>query len=292
MYRFRESAERLNSRISAAETGAERFFIHYWGADGRLPSNPAHKHSFFEACYVLRGTGTYRDAEAIYELQSGVLFLSRPGVEHQITTEDGLAIVFVAFELDESGSEPQAAAAWRELERSAQPVRIDASGTPSALLWESLLTREDGRFPLPDGALPAAAFALLASLRTLFGAEPAGTAPASPRPSRLLRRAKRYIRDNLARPLSLSEVASALHLSERQLSRLFSGGIHESFSGYVRQERIREASRLLTLDELPIKAIAERTGFASVHYFTRMFRAAKGMPPGEFRKRSGAAPAE
>ncbi|QJC53291.1 AraC family transcriptional regulator [Paenibacillus albicereus] len=287
MDRYRESAARLNGRIVEAQAGGERFVIHYWGADGRLPSNPVHKHSFFEACYVLGGTGTYRDGDAVHELYGGVLFLSRPGIEHQIVTEEGLAIVFVAFELDESGTEPEAAASWRELERSAQPVRTGASGTPSAQLWESLLIREDGRFPLPESALAPAASALLASFRTLFGEKHARTVPSSPRPSQLLRRAKLYIRDNLSGPLSLGDVASALHVSERQLSRLFSGGIHESFSGHVRRERIREAARLLARDELPIKEIAERTGFSSVHYFTRTFRAVKGTPPGEFRKRAG-----
>src|SRR5690606_6535815 len=100
----------------------------------------------------------------------------------------------------------------------------------------------------------------------------------------LLQQAKLYIRDNLSQSLSLRHVANYLNVSERHLSRLFAEGIHESFTDFIRSERIRQAAHLLQTTERAIKDIAEATGFSTVHYFSRVFAEVMKLPPGEFRK--------
>jgi AraC-like DNA-binding protein len=45
-----------------------------------------------------------------------------------------------------------------------------------------------------------------------------------------------------------------------------------------------EARRLLTLAELPIKAVADALGFSEPHNFTRFFRGAAGVSPSDFRR--------
>jgi YesN/AraC family two-component response regulator len=101
----------------------------------------------------------------------------------------------------------------------------------------------------------------------------------------LVHRAKLYIRDNLSQPLRLKDVASYLHLSSRHLSRLFAEELGQTFSDYVRQERIRQAAHLLSSTDHSIKSIAEETGFATVHYFTSVFKELLGVTPGEFHKK-------
>ncbi|WP_127505652.1 helix-turn-helix domain-containing protein [Paenibacillus humicus] len=286
MYRYQASDVMLNSRIMEAIHPNARFVIYYWGVDERLHSNPVHKHSFFEACYVLGGKGTYTDNGRPYPLQSGTLFLSRPGVAHQIVTEDGLSLLFVAFEPDEAKTDPEILAAFRALAEAERVWVEDGSRTPTALLWESLLIREENAYNLPGAAVAPAASALLLSFLELFGEPAAAPKPGIPRDNMILRRAKLYIRDNLSKPLSLPEMAAMLNVSERHLSRLFSGGIHESFTGYIRRERVREAARLLNESELPIKEISEMAGFSSVHYFSRTFTSMMHVPPGVFRRQA------
>ncbi len=286
MYRYQASDAMLNSRIMEATHPNARFVIYYWGVDERLHSNPVHKHSFFEACYVLDGTGTYTDNGRTYALKSGTLFLTRPGATHQILTEDGLSLVFVAFEPDEARTDPETLAAFRALADSDRVCIEDGSRTPTALLWESLLLRDEERHNLPGSAVAPAASALLLSFPALFGEQSSAPKVAIARDNTILRRAKLYIRDNLSKPLSLPEMAVMLNVSERHLSRLFSGGIHENFTGYIRRERVREAARLLNESELPIKAIAEMAGFSSVHYFSSTFTSMMHVPPGVFRRQA------
>jgi len=66
------------------------------------------------------------------------------------------------------------------------------------------------------------------------------------------------------------------------LSRLFTVELGQSFSAYVRKERIRHAVSLLTTTDWSIKQIALDCGFDTVHYFTTVFKAEMGEPPGKF----------
>jgi transcriptional regulator GlxA family with amidase domain len=83
--------------------------------------------------------------------------------------------------------------------------------------------------------------------------------------------------------LKLEHVANYLHISSRHLSRLFSNELCESFSNYIRKERVREAARLLEMTSIPIKEIADVTGFGSVHSFTRVFTTMMNVSPAKYR---------
>ncbi len=102
--------------------------------------------------------------------------------------------------------------------------------------------------------------------------------------SPLVYQAKLYIRDNLSQRLKLNEIADYVHISSRHLSRIFKAEMGQSFSSYVRTERIRKASLFLSDTDLTIKEISEAIGFDSVHYFTSVFTKEMGMSPGKFRQ--------
>lgn len=101
----------------------------------------------------------------------------------------------------------------------------------------------------------------------------------------LIYRAKLYILKRLADPITVKSVADHLHISERHLSRMFNQELGQSLTTFIRKERIRKAGLLLSESDLPIKEIAEQTGFSSVHYFTNVFSAEMDMPPGRFREK-------
>lgn len=284
MFQWSESEMRLNryARLLAGE--ALTFHVHYWGVVRQLPANVSHRHSFYEHCYVAGGSGTYIDGERAYPLQAGSVFCSRPDVMHQIRDVDQLDLLYVAFEPDEKRSDAAAFAEFTNAVNGGSVWLEGQSGSPHVQLWSSLCVPESAAGALPVLLLPQLAHALLSSLPALLGA--AGQTKQA-RPSSdaalLIHRAKLYIRDNLASKLTLAEVAGYINVSERHMSRLFAGNILESFSALVRQERLRAAERLLLQSQAPIKEIAERCGFSSVHYFTRLFAEAKGIPPAAYR---------
>ncbi|WP_018755005.1 AraC family transcriptional regulator [Paenibacillus terrigena] len=286
MYLYKETNSMLNEIATVLQTNDACFKVHYWGVNPQLFDNPVHKHSFFEVCYVLTGEGTYTDDGVDYPIQSGTHFCSRPGVTHQIRTQEGLFLLYVAFELDESLTHGTIREAFEALSEYAAVCVHQDDLHPTALLWKSLMLKDGMTGNLPAAAIGTVAYSLILSFLTLFGVQTQkGMANMQRKNTNmLLQQAKLYIRDNLAGTIGLTDVARYLNVSERHLSRLFSAGIGETFTDFIRHERVRQATRLLLGTDLPIKQIAELTGFSSVHYFTRVFMEDKKLPPGRFRE--------
>ncbi|MFF4865718.1 helix-turn-helix domain-containing protein [Streptomyces sp. NPDC001231] len=96
-----------------------------------------------------------------------------------------------------------------------------------------------------------------------------------------------FIERQLGDPgLSPAVVAAAHQISLRYLQRLF----HDqgmTVSNRIRERRLERCRRDLANPQLgsrPIHAIATRWGFTSAAHFSRAFRAAYGMPPGDYRQ--------
>lgn len=288
MYHWIESETRLNRQAVRIKSPDASFTVHYWGLEPRHFSNSLHKHSYFEICYVLGGEGAYLDDGTLYPLSKGSLFCSRPEINHQIMSTAGMQLIYIAFELNESECSEEVRAAFQTLAETTDVCKHNGDNLPSALLWRSLLTREDQQPAIPESSLPDLARALLFSFVPLFVLKASGERTPLHRSSALLlKQAKLYIRDNLSDDdLSLGKVAAHLNVSPRHLSRIFSSNIRESYSQYVRLQRVRQSADLLLHSDLSIKVIAEMTGFGSVHYYTRTFRALMNTTPAKYREDS------
>ncbi|NBD23802.1 helix-turn-helix domain-containing protein [Paenibacillus glycinis] len=286
MYLWNETSTWLNQYALRPKTADAVFTVHYWGVSEHLMSNFLHKHSFFEICYVLGGQGTYLDDGKLFPLAPGTLFCSRPGITHYIECKPELAILYVAFELEESGSSEAARAAFQALSETDAVVVRDGDDLAAAQLWRAMLRRAGDQASLPESVLTQLAASLLTALPSVFTKPPQRewTAPRRSA-SALLKQAKLFITDNLNDDdLSLEKVAAQVSVSPRHLSRLFSSGVDESYTSYVRKQRIRRAAELLRYTDRSIKEIAETTGFGSVHYFTRTFSSIMKVPPARFRE--------
>lgn len=264
------------------------FYVHYWGGERRLYTNHVHRHSFFEICYVIDGEGHYEEGGLQLPIGPGTLFMSRPHLKHQIVSDEGLYILFVAFELLPADSSEEGAARYLSLEKSSKFLVPNAEHTAPVLIWFALLKQVAAAKRFFDDGVLSLACALLTSFESAFTDQretARGEAAVQPSSSTLVHRAKLYIRDNMAQSLKLASVAAYLHVSPRHLSRLFGEELGQSYSTYVRRERVRQAVSLLATTEWSIKRIAQETGFDTVHYFTTVFREEMGEPPGQFLKK-------
>jgi two-component system response regulator YesN len=84
--------------------------------------------------------------------------------------------------------------------------------------------------------------------------------------------------------LTLEEVASSLGLSPGYLSRLLKQQTGHSFTDFLARFRIGKAVGMLADPSLKVQTVAELTGYASQHYFTRTFKKILGVPPQQFRR--------
>ncbi|WP_309133266.1 DJ-1/PfpI family protein [Brevibacterium sp.] len=101
--------------------------------------------------------------------------------------------------------------------------------------------------------------------------------------NRTVRRMIDHVVTHLGEDLSGAPLATALGVSERQLSRLCLEHIGLSPARFVRLARLDAVTRLLTDSAEPLTAVARACGFASAETLRQTFVARYGISPSRFR---------
>ncbi len=98
-----------------------------------------------------------------------------------------------------------------------------------------------------------------------------------------------FIAANLTRPLTVADVARAVHLSEFHLHRVFHDAVGESVGRFVTRRRLETAAlRIAYEPHEPITRIALDSGYSSSANFSKAFRAYFGCSPSQLREPTGA----
>ncbi|HZZ45450.1 MAG TPA: helix-turn-helix domain-containing protein [Pseudonocardia sp.] len=100
-----------------------------------------------------------------------------------------------------------------------------------------------------------------------------------------IREAQQYMLDNPGADLSLAALAARVNLSPRHFARLFSAEVGMSPGHYVERVRLEAARRSVESTDHPLAAIAAATGFGTAENLRRVFVAALGVGPAEYRRR-------
>lgn len=95
--------------------------------------------------------------------------------------------------------------------------------------------------------------------------------------------ARKYMRENLSRPLCMEDVAKEVGMGYSKFRKLFRNYTGFSPTQYFLNLKLEKAKDYLSNTRLSCKEIAFRLGFDTASYFNKMFRQRHGITPQEFR---------
>lgn len=100
-----------------------------------------------------------------------------------------------------------------------------------------------------------------------------------------IRQLQNWIMSNLHEKLSIGMLAAKAHMSERNFTRVFHQEVGQSALEFIEAARFERARALLAGSDLPIKAVAARSGFTNDEHMRRAFQRRAGISPKVYRER-------
>jgi AraC-like DNA-binding protein len=105
--------------------------------------------------------------------------------------------------------------------------------------------------------------------------------------SELVENTRRFIRENLSRPLAIEDLARAGNLSKFYFIRRFKAAAGMTPKRFLNEMRVEAAEHLVAKTDMTLEAISQSVGFSDASYMSHVFQRLKGCPPGTLRKKNG-----
>jgi AraC family transcriptional activator FtrA len=94
-----------------------------------------------------------------------------------------------------------------------------------------------------------------------------------------------WIRDELASPLTIADIADHAAMSQATLHRRFQAELGTTPLAWLTSERVALACRLLEAGEIRLDAVARQCGLGTATNLRLQLRRRTGLPPSEYRRR-------
>ena len=99
----------------------------------------------------------------------------------------------------------------------------------------------------------------------------------------LVTAAQKILREAIATPPSLDQLARLVGVNRRRLNDAFQSYVGQPIFGWLREERLRQAHELVTRTDSSIALISDCLGYSTSANFTKAFRDRFGVTPTELR---------
>ena len=93
-----------------------------------------------------------------------------------------------------------------------------------------------------------------------------------------------YVEQNITQPIGLRQISRQVGLSREYTSALFHQEMGVTLTDYVNKQKMILAREMILTGEYTLCDVAERLGFESYNYFSRLFKRIFGISPIQIRK--------
>jgi AraC-like DNA-binding protein len=239
--------------------------------DTLRPAPHTHPEGVYHYMYVIRGKGWIRIADKTFAFAPGQMYLTGPGVTHAFDhdLQDPLVTVELKFQILD--------AALDEKMRS-MPFALDArKNAVGQRVWDMWQEKDKGNL-MYQQVLAAQAYELMCLLQRLAVEQQWE----DPKARASLEPALRYMRAHLGQPITLTELADAVHLDRVYFAKKFKKVMGLAPMEYLRNARIEQAKEWMVVTDKSITQIAEELGFQTLQHFSAVFLKATGLSPRKY----------
>jgi AraC-like DNA-binding protein len=256
----------------------------------------SHKHSEYELHYIPKGKGIVIIEDQIYPFQDGMMYFTGPNVIHRQEVDHDEPMSELCFHFDfakiplksnflDFGHSYEVMEAEKCLNKLQElplfPV-FDTQGCMPLFIkaHQVVLSKQFGMYSL----LKSIFIELLIRTVCCYEATPSIEIASKNIKETRFAMGLQHIKDNYNMPITIEQVANKLHLSPRQLQRIFKEIGHENFSEYLERYRLEQVCKSLVYTNLSIDEIAFQHGFSSGSYLHYVFKKRYGVTPRQYRK--------
>ncbi len=257
---------------------------------------PTHLGRFDQAAghFVERPRG--RPEHVLLICLQGAGFVAAPGRRHDLS--EGMAILLPPHRAHRYGADETrpwsllwmhlVGAQARRLEEVFNPAPARAGERFHLVEMDRVVEAFEDTFRHVNGAFSDADLIGLATgaarfvglLRTLRQAEPGVRREAETRVLRTVR----HMRERLAEPLSLAELAQVAGWAPAHFATVFRRQMQTPPLIFLTRLRLQRACELLKAGDAPLAEIGAQVGFADPFYFSRVFSRHQGQSPAAYRR--------
>jgi AraC-like DNA-binding protein len=247
-----------------------------------------HFHPEYELTYIVSGQGKRLVGDSVEIFGPGDFVLIGPGLPHVWVSEKKTDQLAIALVVQFGAAFTETVAAFPELAATDTLFKKAQQGLCflPARQW-----KPERKLKIVAGLLPGNPFtALLELLQELTVKKSRTLASAQYRllrsgnDGRRIHKVLKFVQDHYREPVTVSQAAAMLHLSDSAFCKYFKRSMGKTFSDFVNDIRITQAASLLIETDLSIGVVSADCGFENISYFNRVFLRKKGIQPYKFRE--------
>ena len=241
-----------------------------------------HYHSSVEIMKVLKGRIRLQVATAYYECQEGDIIFILPSMLHGVSSlSEDAEIQGIVFETSLVNM-PILQFDFSEIFHRNQRIQYIINAQDD--IYDELCTNIDKILEVYGSFTATARIQIVSHLLLCIGAmikKFSLEISLHDKNYRKLLPILQYIDKNYTDKIQISELSKLIHVCDDRMIRLFKEVTGETPVEYILNLRVEQALKLLMEDKLSIAEIAEKTGFGSATYMTRVFKQKLGLTPGK-----------
>ncbi len=243
---------------------------------------PQHQHSgYFQLIQIISGNGTALLGATSVPLESRQVLFLPPGFEHGLEIARGSIVCTLDTKFRVRHS------ALRRACLRLPPVHMQSDRRIQTLL-ETMHAEAELRGAVANEIcqtlLTQVLLLLLQKSLSSSAVAPALRLDETDETS-LCGRVGHFLRENSGRRIDQKVLSRAFNYSYRHLHARWHAKYGESPLQSLRRHRVETAMQIIRYSDYELKRIAEMTGFASIHHFSRVFREIAGDSPARWRDR-------